>query len=477
MRFARLMRRARSLRMRLTLWNTAVVLLAVVLALLGVRNGLRVSLVRETDQLLLDEADEVGLAIRQLHPNLEAIEQQMNRTAVGHKELGWFLQLVDDKGKTFFSSVDTPQEMLELELPRDAPAVTAHGEYRIAHRVLTGPNMPGYSVRVGTSIRFVESDVARLTRLLVPLGIVLTALSPLGGYWLATRATSPLANVLSTARRLRPSNLGERLPLRGTGDELDQLSVTINRFLDRIANYVRQQREFVDNAAHELRSPLAAIQGSVDVALNSDRSVEEYKELLYSVIDECSELRLLVNHLLQLTESDNDAEQSGHESIAFDEVVGRSLEMFRGAAEERNIELDAGLLCPATVRGHAVQLRQVVNNLLENALKFTPAGGRIRVTLARAGDDNVALTIADSGIGISAADLPHIFERFYQADRARQRDVNSPRGHGLGLSICQAVIHAHRGLIEVRSVLGQGTTFRIVLPLVNVEHRVIAASE
>ncbi|MBX3412325.1 MAG: HAMP domain-containing protein [Pirellulales bacterium] len=463
--------------MRLTIWNTAVVLLAVVLALLGVRNGLRVSLVRETDQLLLDEADEVGLAIRQLHPNLEAIEQQMNRTAVGHKELGWFLQLVDDRDETFFSSVDTPAEMLNLHLPREAAAVTAVGPYRVAQRLLTGPNMPGYAVRVGTSLDFVERDVSRLTRLLVPLGIVLTALSPLGGYWLATRATSPLANVLSTARRLRPSNLGERLPLRGTGDELDQLSVTINRFLDRIANYVQQQREFVDNAAHELRSPLAAIQGSVDVALNSDRSVEEYQELLYSVIEECSELRLLVNHLLQLTESDNDSDQSTHENVALDEVVGRSLEMFRGAAEERNIELESGLLCPAPVRGHAVQLRQVVNNLLENALKFTPPGGRVRVTLARAGDDKIALTVADSGIGISAADLPHIFERFYQADRARQRQTSASRGHGLGLSICQAVIHGHGGSIDARSVLDQGTTFRVVLPLMHAERRLATASE
>lgn len=477
MRFAHLMRSARSLRMRLTFWNTAVVLLAVVLALFGVRDGLRVSLVRETDQLLLDEADEVGLAVKQLHPDLVAIEQQMDRTAVGHQELGWFLQLVDEQGETFFSSVNTPDAMLHLELPSSGPTVTALGQFRVAQRRLEGPDMPGFAVRVGTSIDFIERDVARLTRLLVPLGLVLTLLSPLGGYWLATRATSPLANVLTTARRLRPSNLGERLPLRGTGDELDQLSVTINRFLDRIATYVRQQREFVDNAAHELRSPLAAIQGSVDVALNSDRSVEEYKELLYSVIDECSELRLLVNHLLLLTESDNGTDEIGTETVAFDEVVGRSLEMFRGAAEERNIELDAGVLCPAPVRGQAVRLRQVVNNLLENALKFTPTGGRVRVLLARAGDDNIALTIADSGIGLSAEDLPHIFERFYQADRARQRNATSVRGHGLGLSICQAVVQAHGGTIEVKSVVGQGTTFRVGLPLVTAERRVTAASD
>ena len=164
--------------------------------------------------------------------------------------------------------------------------------------VLTKPALPRYTIRVGASLAIVEGDVATLSRLMVAAGVVILFVAPLSGYWLAGRATRPLAHIITTAARLRPSHMEERLPIRGTLDELDQLSATINRFLDLLGDYLERNREFVANAAHELRSPLAAVQSSVEVTLNSDRTVEEYQDLLAEIADQCGQLRVLVNQLL-----------------------------------------------------------------------------------------------------------------------------------------------------------------------------------
>ena len=206
-------------------------------------------------------------------------------------------------------------------------------------------------------------------------------LAPLGGFWLSGRATHPLARIITTADRLRPSHMEERLPIRGTGDELDKLSLTINRFLDLIADYLERNREFVANAAHELRSPLAAIQSSVDVTLNSERSVAEYQDLLVEIAGECGQLGVLVKQFLLLAETDTARFEIERRPVDFQRLVDRSVEMFRGAAEERGIQLGAHCRHDTAVQGDGDRLRQVINNLIDNSLKFTPRGGRVHVEL------------------------------------------------------------------------------------------------
>src|SRR5436190_21922105 len=164
------------------------------------------------------------------------------------------------------------------------------GHYRLVHLKLDSPKLPRYIIRIGTSFEPLEADIEQVTQLLIIVGSVTLLISPVGGYWLAGRATRPIAHIIDTTARLHPSSLAERLPLRGTRDELDRLSATINGFLDRIGRYLDQNRDFTANAAHELRSPLAAIQNSLEVALNADRSVDDYKELLAEILDECEGL-------------------------------------------------------------------------------------------------------------------------------------------------------------------------------------------
>jgi heavy metal sensor kinase len=453
-----------SLRFRISAWNTAAVLLIVIVTLLALREALRFSLLQENDLLLRDDAYEVVLAVEGLYPSLDQIEKEMERKALGHVDRELFVQLLDANGK-LIASQGKPPDLTKVAIPRgDEPQLVAIRHYRMVQREITKPGLPRYIVRVGASTTMVTNDISKLTRLMAGASVVILFVAPLSGYFLAGRATRPLARILATAARLGPRHMEERLPIRGTQDELDQLSHTINRFLDLLRDYLDRNREFVANAAHELRSPLAAIQSSVEVTLNSDRSVDEYQDMLGEVADQCGHLRILVNQLLLLAETDAARFPMEASSVSFDHLVRKSVEMFAGVADEQGVELSAEVSEPITVKGDGGRLRQVVSNLIDNSLKFTPRGGQVRVTLRLdVAQGQMVLTVADTGAGISSEDLPHIFERFYRGDKSRQRQ-DLAHGNGLGLSICQSIVQAHGGTIGVDSNLGRGATFTVCLP-------------
>jgi two-component system sensor histidine kinase BaeS len=244
------------------------------------------------------------------------------------------------------------------------------------------------------------------------------------------------------------------------------LERTIGQLRDEFLNeeLFAATRDFTANAAHELRSPLMALQSSLEIALNADRSVEQYKDVLAVLVEKCSQFRVLVNQLLLLAEGDAGRLHVASEPVRLDQIVSRSLEMFTVVAEAREVGLSIRRLDPVVIHGDGNRLWQVINNLIDNALKFTPPGGE--VTLALTMDANrrcCRLEVADTGTGVAPHDLPHIFERFYQGEKARERDLPS-RGLGLGLSICKAIVAAHGGSIEAASVFGKGTTFTIQLP-------------
>jgi len=466
MRFEQLKTLFRSLRFRLSAWNTATVLVIGIVTLAGLRESLRYTLINESDQVLLDDAFEVVLAVERFYPNRDEIHNEMDRKARGHVDRGLFVQLLDPNGAVEWSS-GRPPDLSNVGMPiSPAPTLRTVAGYRLVQRVITKSGLPAYTVRVGASLAHVDNDVGTLTRLIVAAGVVIVFVAPLSGYWLAGRATRPLARIITTAARLRPSHMEERLPIRGTEDELDQLSVTINHFLDQLRDYLERNREFVANAAHELRSPLAAVQSSVEVALNTDRSVEEYQDMLCEIADQCGQLRVLVNQLLLLAEADTTDRAPEKRPVHFDRLVEKSVDMFRGAAEERGITLRAELAQNLVVYGNGDRLRQVINNLIDNSLKFSPRGGQVLVTLQyELAHQQIVLKVADTGMGISPEDLPHVFDRFYRGDKSRQRE-NLTHGNGLGLSICQSIVVAHGGTIRAESMPGRGTTLVVTLPAV-----------
>ncbi|MEZ6134456.1 MAG: HAMP domain-containing sensor histidine kinase [Pirellulaceae bacterium] len=266
---------------------------------------------------------------------------------------------------------------------------------------------------------------------------------------------------------LRPSQLDERLNLRGTGDELDRLSGTFNRLLDRIGNYLQNTVIFSPMQPMNC-TPLAAIRSSIEVALNKPRSATEYEALLTDVIEESASLELLVNQLLLLAETEAERLRVHSQPVRLDELVEKAMEMFGGVAEYRDIHLHCPPLPAVEVSGNPQHLRQVIYNLLDNALKFTRVGGSVNVELLVA-DAMAVFTVRDTGPGILAADLPFVFDRFFQGKRRTDGQVPNTtkevKGTGLGLSICQAIVRSHQGSIHVASVLDQETCFTVKLPL------------
>ncbi|WP_254508591.1 sensor histidine kinase [Anatilimnocola floriformis] len=468
-------------------WNALAVIVTGLAILITVRQGVGYRLLYDLDHVLAEDLDEISLNLREERGlDFERLHRELDRKARGHAYHQWFVLFIDRKGDAVWSSTGAPVLPRVITPGRETETLTTSG-YRLAYRELAGARERAPIVCVGSSVKFIQRDMASIDRMVILVAAVIIVGSPLCGYILAGRATAPLANMMATTARLRPSEMDERLKVRGTGDELDQLAMTVNGLLDRLAEYLKQKHDFLANAAHELRTPLSAIRSSVEVALSGDRTVDEYNELLAEVIDECSSLETLVNQLLLLAETDADRQEVVGDPIPLHLVVGRAAEMFQGVAEFNGVRLKVEHLPEVVVPGNRHYLRQVLSNLLDNAIKFTAsryvhhAGpisannghgtrGEIKISLQPDWEQRVVrLLIEDNGPGIPKEDLPLIFDRFYRVDRARVRGI-ATGGTGLGLSICQAIIHAHRGTIEVMSKVDEGTTFVITLPLVTADN-------
>jgi signal transduction histidine kinase len=462
--FQSLNRIFRTFRFRLAVWNATVVILTAVVTLIVLRQGVRFAILREMDQILIEDIDEVALGLSELSATqLDLLKTDLVRKAAGHKHHDWFVQLFDENGRLIWGSAAIPEMELPLGSAKRHPPYTV-GEFRLAHRKIETSSQGVAAIRVGASLRFVHEDMARIDRMVITAAGFVLVIAPATGFWLASRAVSPLSKITQTAARLRPSHLQERLPIRGTGDELDQLARTVNGFLDRIAAYLQQKRDFLAHAAHELRTPLAAIRSSVEVALNSDRTRDEYENLLIDIIDEGAALETLVNQLLLISETEAEHLKSEYTAVMLDEVVAQAVNMFQGVAESRDITLESHSVGAVPVRGNRNLLRQLVNNLVDNAIKYTSPGGRATVELKCDDRQGAAvLTVADTGIGIASEDVPRVFDRFFRSDRSRGRFTETV-GTGLGLSICQAVTIAHGGEITCQSKPGAGTQFVVRLP-------------
>jgi heavy metal sensor kinase len=456
MRFGRLDPLIKSLRFRVTFWNTVGISALLLVTFVGLREGLRASLQREMDQLLREDLAEIALIVERFDSDTGMIREELDRKAVSHKARAWFARIFDEGHRSRVASTGAP-DLTGVPAGQQGLLFTFHDV-----RVLEGKiERPGKNlrVRVGCSLAFVTDDVETLTHILLVASLGIVVVAPLTGYWLAGRATRPLALIAQTASRARPGHLHERVPCGGSGDELDQLAGTFNGLLDRLATHLDRQRAFVANAAHELRSPLAALRASAEVALGQDRSPEEYRERLADIVEECDGLGVLVNQLLILAEGEAGLVRTPSR-FALDQIAGRVVAMFEGVAEMRGISL-AGELEPVSMWGSDIHLRQVLSNLVDNALKFTPPGGSVRVRVHFAGG-RACVEVRDTGAGMSEEERSRVFERFYRADPSRKRD---PGGSGLGLSICQALVHAHGGSIDVESRPGEGTCVKVSLPV------------
>jgi heavy metal sensor kinase len=294
--------------------------------------------------------------------------------------------------------------------------------------------------------------------LLFPL---MMAAAALAGYRMSRRILEPVQLMASRAGEITSSRLHERLPVNGSGDELDHLAQVFNQTLTRLDESFRQLRQFTSDASHELRTPLASIRSVGEVGLARDGTREEYRELVGSMLEEVNRLTRLIDELLMISRGDAGAIRLNFSVTGVFDLARETVTLLEPLAEEKQQRLILSGDESAAILADPVFLRQALINILHNAIKYSPPGSATTVRVARENPQFVSISVHDAGPGIAPEHTARIFDRFYRVDQGRSRDAG---GFGLGLSIAQWAVEAHQGVISVSGGADEGSTFRITLP-------------
>ena len=458
-----------SIRTRLTLWYSAVLLGILLVTSVLAYSVLRWSLIQDLDASLLTVAQvihDTGAATEGAEDPEPAL-----RELLGPEFYEKFFQLLDPEGRPRPRAPRRHDEALRLSPQARANAVrglrtfeTVQLTQRETARLLTMPIVRGgrvaQIVQVGISLRRAEEALRRYLDtlvILIPLGLALAAAA---GALIARTALKPVDAMARAARRITAEDLHQRIGLSGAGDELDRLAETLNGMLARLDEAFAQMRRFAADAAHELRTPLTSLKAGIEVALRAARSADEYRAVLASSLEEVDRLIRVAEDLLLLSRA-----AAGSETPrAFVELEPLLLEVFDvGArlAQGTGVSVRLDDVMPAAVRGDAAALGRALRNLVENAVKYTPAGGKVELSLRRA-DGYASVVVADTGIGIGPADAARIFEPWVRLDAARARETG---GTGLGLAIARSIVLAQGGILTVESRPNAGSRFTVRLPL------------
>jgi heavy metal sensor kinase len=384
---------------------------------------------------------------------------------------GRFIRITTRGGRVLYQSGDTRDPLITSDRISRVPLSLKNPGFRnetpdgppsvlIYTLPYTARDGNSYLVEVGGSSGPVYHTLRGLaiTLLLVtPMILIGAAVS---GYLLMKQPLRPISALTDQAERIGAENFSERLPVIRSGDELERLSLSLNRMLARLEVTMTHIHRFSGDVSHELRTPLTIMRGELDHVAQTEGLQPEVADSVGSAIEEVERLSKIVNSLLVISRFDYGDGGMDKAAVDLGALVRDTAEQMQALAEDKNISIDCRLE-PAEIMGDETRIRQVVVNLLDNAVKYTGSGGHIKVLTAR--DGNLArLEVSDNGIGIPVEALPHVFERFYRADKARSR---ASGGVGLGLSIVKAICSAHSGDISVASVEGQGTKAKVEFPL------------
>lgn len=301
------------------------------------------------------------------------------------------------------------------------------------------------------------SERAHIFIIIFPMMFIMA--SALGAIFMK-RAFAPIHQIVTLAKQISAENLSQRIPAVRSHDEIGELAETFNDMIARLDASFQQIQQFSSDVAHELKTPLTVLKGEIEVALRKERSPEEYRETLADLFEAADELGKMVEDLLLLARIDARRVPVASEEVALDELALETYESLLVLAEQKQIAINLREIEPVTISGDTGLLKRVLSNLIVNAMTYTPAGGRIELAVEKTAQRAI-FTISDTGIGIPADALPHIFDRFYRVDQSRSHDTG---GAGLGLAIVEQIVAAHHGTIDAQSIVGKGATFRMELP-------------
>jgi len=455
-----------SIGLRLTLWYLAIFLLAELIFGAGMWLILRQNLFDIADTALEGQAADLQrfLEARKAVPAAQLQTEISEDYKIERSED--YLQIADGSGNSiyrsrFFEEHPLPPLSLdELDRPLYRNRKLGHERFRLLSKQVDVDGRV-YLVRIGHPMEEEIETLDAFRGYMLWFAPLLLLGASAGGYWLSRRALAPVDALTRTARTISGHNLSSRLEQLHTGDELQRLSDTLNEMLGRIESAFLRITEFTADASHELRTPIALIHTEAELALRRSRDEAEYREALRHILLEADRTANLVEELLALARADSGREALDIRPTDLLPVLRESASKWNQVAALRNLQFEEHLdVERLPVMGDQNALRRVIDILLDNALKYSPAPGKVKLS-GNVKDGRVAVTVADTGVGIAPEDQARIFERFYRVDKARSRELG---GAGLGLAIAQWIVQLHKGSITVKSVPGKGSIFQLEIP-------------
>jgi len=414
------------------------------------------------DSELLEDAEHHSALLADR--GLAGIKYRMAEEAEFENPNDEFFRLLDFNGTVLFSTemrswgpVAKDEVIAKFKAGEADPVFQTiiHPQSEYKARMVSAVIGPGTIMQLGETLEEADEYLEIFRHLFTILTITLIFVSVFIGWYLARRALVDMEAVTLTAEEISNGSYDRRVNVTGQLKEIERLSSTFNKMLDRIQTLLRSMKEINDNIAHDLRSPLARIRGIAEMTLVSEKPLEEYREMAVSTMEECDSLIDMINTMLDITEAEAGVNGAADEEFDLVALISDAFDLFRPVADEKKIELTLSLPDAIIFRGVRKKMQRVVTNLLENAIKYTPEQGAVVVS-ATVRDGEIMIAFKDTGIGISEKDLPHIFERFYRCDRSRTQS-----GVGLGLSLAKAFAESMHGMILVTSTINKGSTFTL----------------
>ena len=448
-----------SIGLRLTLWYSTVLALALSLFAVSVWLVAQHRLFESVDATLSQRAAAVVAVLTEVDPKDTVLEELTEYARVTPE--GYLLAVRDETGNELLSTRGISLPWQKAVAGNKFETLTIKNR---DYRMLVVAEPAGghrYEILAATSLYGVETLLHGFRNLLLAMAPLVLLAATLGGYWLSRRALEPVDRITDQARSISIQNLSQRLAVPATGDELHRLSQTWNDMLQRLEGAVKRLTQFTADASHELRTPIALIRTTAELTLRRERPLETYKEALRQIAAESERTSRLIEDLLALARADAGLPAMPMDRVELAPLVRDVCRQGRVLAEARQVQLSTEVPeGPVYVLGNHPSLRRLILVLLDNAVKYTPPGGSVTVSLG-CDDGGATVAVQDTGIGIEESVLPHIFERFYRIDESRHRDVG---GSGLGLSIAKWIVETHRAEIRAESVAGRGSTFRVRFP-------------
>jgi len=454
-----------TLAFRLTLWYAGIFTVSSCVAFL-LFYTLITSFIRErTDQELLAQVNRFSALLAADGVGAVKNNAMIEAQAAGVKKV--FFRFLSQDGQVFSSS--NMSYWQDIEIHKKAIEELLQGSLRVFEtvaipgrkeevRILYALINPGVIMQVGEAMESYSRFLDAFKGIFIFTMTFLIIIAAGVGWFMARRAVSGVEAVTRTAQKISGGTLEERVPVKPRGDEIDQLATTFNQMLDRIQTLLTEIKEMSDNIAHDLRSPITRIRGTAEVTLTTGKSLQEYEALAASTIEECDRLLDMINTMLLISKTEAGVDKLSREEIDLAGLTREACELFEPSAEDQGITLSCMASDGTRMFGDARMVQRMLSNLMDNAIKYTPPGGKVKISVSEK-DALVLVSVQDTGCGISPGDLPRIFERFYRCDQSRSKP-----GIGLGLSLARAIARAHGGDITATSIPGQGSTFTVTLP-------------